>query len=83
METLLLFRPEEFRFREASWTRMVEAWCIGVDPESGVIGVATKDKKLNFWRQTPNCSAVQVPSVTRSQSYDFGIYNYSASVVVG
>jgi hypothetical protein len=30
---------------------MVEAWCIGIDPKSLVIGVATKDKKLNFWRQ--------------------------------
>jgi hypothetical protein len=30
---------------------MVEAWCIGFDPESNLIGVATKDKKINFWRQ--------------------------------
>ena len=47
-------RSSGLRFAETSVTRMVEAWCIGFDAESNLIGVATKDKKLNFWRHIQN-----------------------------
>ena len=65
------FSPSGFRFAAASWTRVVDAWCIDFEPELNLIGIATKDKKLNFWREVKKgeiCSVQVTPLFRRALS---------------
>jgi hypothetical protein len=71
----------EFAFWKAGTSWMWRRWylvCDAVDILNAMPSISW------MWRRRYlECDAVREAGLTRSQPYDFGIYNYSASVVVG